>query len=214
MSKLGDDIYRAMRHDIVFGRLEAHSKIRLSNLRETYGASIPTLREILNRLVSEGFVWAEGQRGHIVAPMSADGLREIADLRILLESNALAKSIEKGDHDWEEHVISSHYRLSQMELQMQAGDETVREAWKKYDWEYHQALISACGSAELLSLHGITFDKYLRYQMRLLTFRGGVASDEHKDLRDAALRRDPKAAVDLLRQHILGGVDHSLQIFS
>ncbi|OUD08823.1 GntR family transcriptional regulator [Marivivens niveibacter] len=213
MSKLGDDIYRAMRHDIVFGKLEAQSKIRLSNLKETYGASVPTLREILNRLVSEGFVLAEGQRGHIVTPMSAEGLREIADLRILLESSALEKSIQRGDLNWEERIISAHYRLAQMEKQMQAGDDAVREAWKKYDWEYHQALISACGSSELLSLHGITFDKYLRYQMRLLTFRGEVAADEHKLMRDAALDRDAKTAVALLRAHILGGVEHSLQLF-
>ena len=214
MSKLGDDIYRVMRHDIVFGRLDANSKIRLSHLKATYGASIPTLREILNRLVSEGFVVAEGKRGHIVAPISKEGLKEIADLRILLECYALRQSLAEGTTDWEAHVISAHYKLSQMEKRMQSGDDSAREAWKQYDWEFHQALISACGSTELLQVHGIVFDKYLRYQMRLLTFRGDVASAEHKALLDAALNRDADTAESVLRAHINGGVAHSLQIFA
>ena len=157
---------------------------------------------------------AEGKRGHIVAPISEDGLKEIADLRILLECYALRQSLAEGTTEWEAHVISAHYKLSQMEKRMQAGDDTAREAWKQYDWEFHQALISACGSSELLQIHGIVFDKYLRYQMRLLTFRGAVASAEHKTLLDAALNRDADAAEAALRAHINGGVAHSLQIFS
>lgn len=94
---------------------------------------------------------------------------------------------------------------------MQAGDTSVRETWKQYDWEFHQALISACGSRQLMEVHGTIFDKYLRYQMRTLTFRGATAAAEHRALRDAALRRDSHAAQTVLRRHIEGGVEHSLE---
>ena len=39
-------------------------------MAQTYGASVSTLREALNRLCSEGLVIAEGQRGFEVAPIS------------------------------------------------------------------------------------------------------------------------------------------------
>jgi DNA-binding GntR family transcriptional regulator len=97
-----------------------------------------------------------------------------------------------------------------MEERMQAGDTSVRETWKQYDWEFHQALISACGSKQLMGVHGTIFDKYLRYQMRTLTYRGATAAAEHRALLDAALRRDAEEAQAILRRHIEGGVQHSL----
>ena len=68
---------------------------------EAYGASISTLREILNRLSSEGLVLAEGQReGFEVTRVSAHDLMEIAALRLLLEGHALKESFASGDMEW------------------------------------------------------------------------------------------------------------------
>jgi len=43
---------------------------------------------------------------------------------------------------------------------MLAGDETPKELWKRYDWEFHRSLIQASNSHNLLSLHATIFDKY------------------------------------------------------
>ena len=86
---VGDDGYRRIRTDIVFGRLRPGQKLRLEGLKEDYGVSVTTLREILNRLAAEGFVLAEGRRGFEVAPISAGNLRELAELRLLLEQHAM-----------------------------------------------------------------------------------------------------------------------------
>ena len=72
---VGDDGYRRIRTDIVFGRLRPGQKLRLEGLKEDYGVSVSTLREILNRLAAEGFVLAEGSRGFEVAPISAENLQ-------------------------------------------------------------------------------------------------------------------------------------------
>src|SRR5579871_1051603 len=85
----GDSGYQRIRSDIIFGVLTPSGRLRLDAMKEDYGVSISTLREILNRLASEGFVVAEGQRGFEVAPVSIQNLRELADLRILLEHHAM-----------------------------------------------------------------------------------------------------------------------------
>ena len=59
---VGDDGYRRIRTDIVFGRLRPGQKLRLEGLKQDYGVSVSTLREILNRLTADGFVLAEGRR--------------------------------------------------------------------------------------------------------------------------------------------------------
>lgn len=207
---VGDSAYRNIRNDIVFGQLKPSERLRLEPLRKRYNVSVTTLREILNRLTSDGFVVAEGQKGFEVAPVSEDDLREIADLRILLESHALKRSFERGDLDWEAGVVAAYHKLHVLEKKMLAGETTVREHWKNADWQFHRALISGCGSRALLETHGAVFDKYLRYQMLTLTFRGEEAAQEHKMLHDAALAHDAETAGKVLEAHILGGVEHSI----
>ena len=207
---ISESTYRRMRGDIIFSRLQPGDKLRLDALRDTYTASVSTLREVLSRLTSEGFVVAEGQRGFEVAPVSVGNLREIAALRLLLESHALEQSFAAGGIDWEGTVVASHHKLAALERLMQAGDMTQTELWKRYDWEFHQALIAACGSRVLMETHAQVFDKYLRYQMIALSFRGDIAAEEHRTLLTAALARDAASAVAVLKRHVEGGVSHAL----
>ncbi|WP_428641636.1 GntR family transcriptional regulator [Roseibium sp.] len=207
---VGDNAYRNIRNDIIFGQLKPSERLRLEPLRKRYNVSVTTLREILNRLTSDGFVIAEGQKGFEVAPVSDDDLREVAELRILLESHALKRSFDLGDLDWEAGVVAAYHKLHVLEKRMLAGETAVRESWKNADWQFHRALISGCGSRTLLEAHGAAFDKYLRYQMLTLTFRGEEAAREHKQLLDAALSHDANTAGKVLETHILGGVEHSI----
>lgn len=207
---IGEVAYRKIRSDIVFGRLPPAQKLKLEPLRDAYGTSISTLREILNRLASEGLVVAEGQRGFEVAPVSVENLKEIAALRLLLETHALRSSFAAGDMEWEGRVVAAHHKLATLERRMMDGDRRETELWKRYDWEFHQALISACGSRVLMDTHAGVFDKYLRYQMIALSFRGDIAAEEHRTLHDAALDRDADTAGAVLERHVDGGVRHAL----
>jgi DNA-binding GntR family transcriptional regulator len=207
---VAESSYRRIRADIIFGRLAPAQKLKLESLKETYDTSISTLREILNRLSSEGLVLSEGQRGFEVAPISIADLQEVAALRLLLETHALEQSFQHGNVDWEARLVSAHYKLSRMESVMESGDTSQAESWKRYDWEFHQALISACGSKLLMDTHSGVFDKYLRYQMVALSYRGEVAAKEHQQMLDAALKRDEKTAKAILARHIQGGVEHAL----
>lgn len=207
---VGESAYQKVRADIVFGRLPPGKKLKLEKLKADYGASISTLREILNRLHSERLVVAEGQKGFEVAPVSIANLREIAALRQLLECRALEQSFRAGDMDWEGRVVAAHHRLARMEERMAEGDRSHAEEWKRYDWQFHQALISACGSRMLIDTHAAVFDKYLRYQMIALSYRGDIASNEHAQLLDCALKRDAARACEVLTRHVAGGVEHAL----
>ena len=207
---VGETLFRRIRGDIIAGTLRPGQKLTLDKLRVQYGASVSTLREILNRLTSEDFVVAEGQRGFEVAPATAAGLREVGDLGLLLECHALDLSFAAGDLEWEGRVVAAHYKLALMEERMEAGDRGATELWKQYDWQFHQTLISACGSRLLMETHAAIFDKYLRYQIVALGFRSGVAAQEHKLLLEAALRRDAGKAREVLSVHVTGGVEHAL----
>nr|WP_321250817.1 GntR family transcriptional regulator [uncultured Ruegeria sp.] len=210
-STIGASTYQRIKRDIIFGELQPGSKLKLDALKERYSASLSTLRETLNRLASDGFVEAPEQRGFLVTPVSREDLIEISELRVLLECHALELSIENGDTDWEGNLVAAHHKLHLMEQRLLKGDDSEKETWKRYDSEFHQAMIAACNSKNLLSLHSIIYDKYLRYQMLVLTYRGEVAAKEHKHMFDAALARDADMAKKLLEDHIRNGLEHTLE---
>lgn len=207
---VGEKTYRRIRSDIIFGRLAPGQRLRLERLSAQYETSIATLRELLNRLLVEGLIVAEGQRGFEVTPVSADRWHEIAQMRELLECHALRQSFENGDVEWEGRVVAAHHKLATLERKLLAGDRSETETWKRYDWEFHHALISCCGSKALLDAHAAIFDKYLRYQIIAVVFRGEAAAREHRDLLEAALKRDWKTANAVMVKHIRDCVQHTL----
>ena len=206
----GERAYRHIRRDILFGRLAPAQKLKLDGLRERYGVSISTLRELLSRLTSEGLIVAEGARGFEVVPISPENLKEVANLRQLLECHAMALSFATGDMEWEGRVVAAHHKLAVVESRMLAGDRSAPDLWKRYDWEFHHALISACGSKAHLDAHSAAYDKYLRYQMIAVVFRGEIAAREHRQLLECALRRDTKSAQGVLVKHIQDCVSYTL----
>lgn len=207
---LGEAIYRRLRADIVACLLKPGQKLKLEPLREHYGAGISTLREILNRLASEDLVVAEGQKGFSVAPTTASDLREIADLRLLLEGHALRLSFARSDLEWEGRVVAAHHKLSAIEKRLLAGQTQHTVDWVRYDFAFHNALISACGSKALLDLHAAIFDRFLRYHMLAASFRGQGVVGDHQALFELALARNVEGATAMLASHVNRGVEHVL----
>jgi DNA-binding GntR family transcriptional regulator len=171
-------------------------------MRDAYGSAVSTLREIFNGLVSEGLITAEGARGFEVASISPDNLREVAAMRQLLECDALRSSFQAGDVEWEGRVVAAHHKLASLERRMAAGDRSQDETLWRYDWEFHNALISACGSRVLLEMHAGIYDKYLRYLMLAAVFRGEFVVEEHRKLLEFALERDWRGAQATTIAHI------------
>jgi len=206
---VGDEGYRRIRADLVFCRLQPGQKLKLDRLKEAYGLSIGTLREILCRLTAEALVVAEGRRGFEVAPVSAANLKELAELRLVLEGHAIRASFANADMEWEGRVVSAHHKLAATERLMRSAIGEP-EQWKRYDSEFHQALISNCGSAALMETHAAIFDRYFRYQMVALNYRGDEPGEQHQALLDAALARDADKACAVLRQHVTNCVEHAI----
>ena len=203
-------VLKRIRGDIIAGVLPPGKKLKLEQLRSHYGASVSTLREILSRLASEYLVVAEGQRGFEVASATADNLREVADLRLLLESHALRLSLDAGDLDWEGRVVAAHHKLSVVEAQLLSGDMERTVQWVRYDFAFHNALLSACGSQTLLALHASVFDRFIRYHLLAASFRGAAVAEDHRALFELAMQRDVDRCVGKLTGHIKAGVEHVL----
>jgi DNA-binding GntR family transcriptional regulator len=83
-----DQIARALERDIVFGRLKPGEKLREEDLAERFSASRHHVREGLARLERIGIVVKERNRGVSVRRFSFDEVREIYEIREILQRQA------------------------------------------------------------------------------------------------------------------------------
>ncbi len=207
---LTEAVYGRIRSDILLGELRPGDKLKLDTLKQRYDASVNTLRETLSRLVSEGLVANEGQRGFTVIEASLADLRDITEMRNMLECQAARRSIERADLDWESRLVAAYHKLSKIEDVLDSDPRRYGELLERYNREFHQALISACGSRWLLTFHGIMYDQSLRYRMlafQVRSFPREQSRREHRDILDAALARDIGRLEPLLSAHITKGAD-------
>ncbi len=147
--------YMMLRADIQSGALPPSAKLRAEDLAARLGTSASPMREALSRLAGEGLVVNKGQRGFWVAPISVREFREITQLRLQLEVQALRASIENGTIEWEGRVVAAFHRLSKIELQIDSRSRELRLDWERENRQYHWELISCCPSNWNLRLTSI-----------------------------------------------------------
>jgi DNA-binding GntR family transcriptional regulator len=183
------------------------AKLRLEELREAFGVSLSPLREALSRLVAEGFVVAESQRGFRAAPVSVENLHEITALRLMLEPKALREAIAHGDEAWEARVAGALYQLKKHSLGS-SGEVLTSEAlerWEAVHRSFHLTLLSGARMPLLLqfctNLHDLS-DRYRRLFLQSRMPRDRLVPGEHELMAETALARQADRAAELLAGHI------------
>jgi DNA-binding GntR family transcriptional regulator len=199
---LSSRIVELLRRAILRGDLAPGEKLNLDRLREMHDVSISPLREAVSRLVSDGLVTFEDQRGYAVAPISAGNLAEITRLRCELEKMALRAAIAAGDLEWESQVVGALYRLRTTE--QTASSPASVEAWEAAHTEFHLMLIRGCGMPLLLhfcTLLRLMHDRYRRLFLADLP-AGRDVQAEHDGIAAAATARNADLASARLVAHI------------
>src|SRR5882757_6837172 len=200
---LGEAAYQRLRADIVAGVLEAGKPLRLEALRQRYGLSFSPLREALMRLQSERLVLSTALRGFSVVPLSRDEMMDATETRILIECEALRRSMRDGDDDWEADIVAAFHSLGlQVERQSRlAGKFEAADmlAMEERHHQFHRALIAYCGSPRLLELADQLYVETQRYRLPSLVGRVAgtpprAVATEHQEIMDATLRRSEDAA--------------------
>jgi DNA-binding GntR family transcriptional regulator len=202
--------YTRLRADLLGGVLAPGSRLKLEVLRDRYDVSVNTLREALTRLVADGLVQSEGQRGFTVVPASLADLRDVIEVRRLLECEAARRSLERADIEWEARLVGAYHKLARVEAIVDENHDRWGGKLEEYNREFHAALISACGSRWLMHLFGVMYDQSLRYRMLALQtkdFPRAQSRREHRELLDAALARDAGRVCEVLGVHITKGLE-------
>lgn len=207
---LAEQAHRQLRRDIISGAIPPSQPLRLEYLKARYGISFSPLREALNRLHSERLVVLTPSRGFRVAPFSEAEMWDAIDTRIVIDCEALRRSLARGDDDWETRLVAAFHALVLVTGRRVPGapdplspDELQLEA-RHHD--FHRGLIAACGSRWLMELSAQLYAQTERYRQPSLRDQHYWAaardvSAEHRQLLEAAVARDADRATALLTKH-------------
>ncbi|HKB30615.1 MAG TPA: GntR family transcriptional regulator, partial [Streptosporangiaceae bacterium] len=96
----GAAAYERLRRAIVRVELVPGTPVSEAQLVERFGFSKAAIRAALARLRVEGLVLAQPRSAHVIAPLTLRDVREIYDLRLVLEPAAAAAAaghVERGE---------------------------------------------------------------------------------------------------------------------
>jgi DNA-binding GntR family transcriptional regulator len=199
-----EEAHARIRADILAGRHRPGDRLRILELAAALSVSHTVVREALCRLLSDGLVVAEAQRGFRVTSVSAKELADLTDLRVSIECQALRRSIACGDIGWESRIVASAHALSRTAERVQNDGVRLSDEWSREHGIFHEALVSACDSDVLLRVRAMLFEQSERYR-RLSVPLADQQRDidgEHRNLTAAVLEHDADRAAGLLENHL------------
>lgn len=188
------DVFEDIRTRAISGAFAHGEKLRAEVLRNDYGCSASTVREALLRLAALGLVEFQEQRGFRMPEYSPERQHDITQMRIMLECEGACRSMRNGGVAWESRLNAAHHKLSHIESRIAAMGPTdeLTQLWMAAELEFHQTLLSACGSDILIELHLQVYNRYRQIKAEYDHTFMHVAQNivEHQAIVDAALSGD------------------------
>jgi DNA-binding GntR family transcriptional regulator len=201
---LTQEAYESLRADLLACRLQPGERLRINVLCKRLSVSLGAVREALSRLTSEGLVSAEPQLGFRVAPISATDLKDLTMVRVEIEGLCLRHAIADGDLNWESRIVAAFHRLSRTPHSAPDDPKRLNDAFASAHAAFHEELVSACSSPWLHRMRHILFAQSARYVALSvpLARQDRDRNQEHRELMEAVITRDPDRAVGLMTAHL------------
>lgn len=193
-------VYLQVRSDILAGRLAPTSKLKIQELSARLKVSPSVVREALSRLSAESLVVAEPQRGFRVAPICAEDVRDLTQVRIDIELQCLRRALSEGTLSWEAAIVAALHELVRTPYDVQ----DLSDEWTVAHAKFHAALVAACDSPWLLRIREQLFvqgERYRRINIRM-SHEGRDLRIEHSELAEAVLSRDAALACERMTDHL------------
>ncbi|WP_105373223.1 GntR family transcriptional regulator [Neorhizobium huautlense] len=135
-------ISRVLADRIVRGELSPGARLRQDHIAEEFQTSHVPVREAFRRLEAQGLAISEPRRGVRVASFDLAEVREVAEMRAVLEVLALRHAAR--------HLTPAI--LDEAEEAAREGDAAADvHAWEEANRRFHRLILTPCGMKRLLA---------------------------------------------------------------
>ena len=191
--RLRDQVYDALRGLLRNGDFPEAGLVE-NELAARLKVSRTPVREALFQLCREGMLEDTG-RGYRVPGLDVKDMREIVEMRMMIEPQVVALAVERADTA----ALAALERELAVEISAhEAGDVA---AFATANGRFRAQLLASCGNSRISQILGVIDDQLQRLRLRTLvvpenrlaTLRG------HEAILVALRRRDPQAAAQSMR---------------
>lgn len=190
---------------VIEGRLEEGTRLRVEHLSDQLGVSVTPIRESLVELAGIGMVELRPNRGAMLRPFGPQQLREIYDLRRILESEATRYACGRIPQPELEDLNRELTRLVAARRSVLWIKET-----RNFDTRLHELIANHCGNERLaneIRRYRILFSalRDVRYERResRADYRDMNENSEHLAIVKALAANKPDQAAAAMAAHLV-----------
>lgn len=191
-----DRIYSALRKKIIHLELAPESVLNLSDLAKEFEVSRTPIKEVLISLQAEEWIMRQGSH-FIVTPLSLERIREITEIRMVIEVQANIWAMERI-------TPAETKKLSDLKQQILAFNaESSNQDIVDFDFSLHHFIFSLTKNANLARILERILSHYLRFWLAI------PRQIDHKDfftetlkLMDAIMAKDEALIRECTTHHI------------
>lgn len=133
-------VRQTLRSEILEGAIEPGARLVQQELAKRLDVSTTPVREALQDLAREGLVLLDPHRGAVVRTLTVAEVREIYELRMVLEPLLLRKAASEMDGQAREHAERLYERME---------TETDASRWAELNREFHSTIFAAAEDTRL-----------------------------------------------------------------
>ena len=193
-------VYNKLKSRIINGTLEPLTPLNERVISEDLNISKTPIRESLQQLEKEGFVENIHNRGYFVSRISVQDLREIYEIRAMIESEAVKIFISKGLKDKFDFEFPEFNQEKNSHSMLRDSD------------QIHFFIIQALGNNRLSAIYKSIQEHVKRLQIYFVNkFEKNIliqTHEEHRRIYEAIISDDVVKAEQAVRNHIRNALDY------
>jgi DNA-binding GntR family transcriptional regulator len=167
-------------------------------LADEIGVSRTPIREALLLLAAEELVQLMPKRGAYIAPVGGREIRELFEIRAMIECYAARRAIELD-------VVPLEQMRAELDGQRELSGEEQARAFIDRDHGFHAALVCSVGNDMLSKTYDALRARQIRAGIVALFSSGGrrkAVLAEHEAILDALAAGDAAAAESAIKEHL------------
>ena len=198
-----DQVYNVLKERILRRQFRPGQRLNLDKLEQQLGVSRTPLKDALNRLAMEGLVEILPRKGTFVTTLKAEELREVFEVRQLLELFAAELAIQRITPA---KLQEMHDLVKELEALIDNDTYSDYQVFMAEDRDLHLLIVELAGNRTLLELY-----KSLNVHVQIarayyaqIDKRVQDTHEEHKAILQAFEARDWETLRKTLIRHIDG----------
>ena len=194
---LSTKVYRILKASIIKGDLKPGEKLWERKIAEQLGVSRTPVREAIQKIAAEGFVKMEPNLGIVVHEFSFKDLKEVLQIRRVLEGLAASVAAEKINPE----------EISQLQKNIEETNICVIKndlvTYLEFNAKFHSLIFQFSRNERLIKMSLQLVGPEHRFKIRALTIPGRLKYylEEHQKIVEALKRRDAEQAGRLSQKH-------------